>query len=324
MITTQTPSHTYKYWNTWPSQCNAAKPKRPWCSVAGLWFIQGFIDFLSPFTYIYAYIRNYLPLISLSCCNLLTNHGPMNKQLQVPAWHRQCTCSAPFSECSSPTRNWLLYMQQQALSSPWQVCRLPPQAHSLEATGWRALSTPAAWTNPHTPHFAPHSSLLTPDWTHGIQPLFCSPHPLLLPFRQPLRPLTALRPVMSTSGSYDPGLEDSASRPQQPPVPGQQHPIDPSSLPLYSAAVDWQQRSRAMPQNFCRKTQPLVSCRPIHTHCANYPFFLPPMLSRTNHSGFWQIWDTNQFHHSIYTEWRNIPQNTTPIHAHCAYPYFFL
>ena len=80
-----------------------------------------------------------------------------------------------------------------------------------------------------------------------------------------------------------------------PPVPGQQHPIDPSSLPLYSA-VDWHQhqRSRAMPQNFCRKTQRQLSCRPIHTHL----FFLLCSVEQIILDSL-QIWDTNQFYHNM-------------------------
>ena len=58
------------------------------------------------------------------------------------------------------------------------VSQAAPQAQSLEATGWTAVSVLASSPNqPRTSHFAPHSALLmTPTrlTETGIQPLFCS------------------------------------------------------------------------------------------------------------------------------------------------------
>ena len=168
----------------------------------------------------------------------------------------------------SPTTVWLLHIQQDNLPG---FAGCPPGTEpggnwvdGCECTRQQPEPTP------HLTLCAAFRPADDPNSTHGdwnSTPFLLTHSPLLR--CHPLHPLTALRPVMSTSsGSYDPGL-DTASRP--PPATTPDRSVVAGTVqckPVGRLAA--QSGSR---QFFCRKTQ-LLSCRPIHTHSCASPSFL--------------------------------------------------
>ena len=156
----------------------------------------------------------------------------------------------------SPTTVWLLHIRQDNLPG---FAGCPP---GTEPGGnWVQSSEYASLNQPNTPHLTPHSSLTHQLDAQGLKfnPFFGSPCHLADPFHS----LTALCSVMTTNGSYDPGL-DSASRPPRPTTP------DRLVATVQCNPVDWQRTRvrRKMPEN----TKLLSCCRPQHTHS---PSFLP-------------------------------------------------
>ena len=135
--------------------------------------------------------------------------------------------AAPFSECSSVvfTDHGLFALHAAGFAG------CPP---GTEPGGnWVQGREYASNLNqPHTSHFAPHSSLLMTPTRHtetGIQPLFCS-HTL------PCFAATLFTPSLHYAPSCRLAAAHMIRASTQPPVlPRPQHPIDPSSQALYSA-----------------------------------------------------------------------------------------